>query len=231
MCRAAHANGTRTIVATPHVNWTYPDVSAAVIERQVLALTQALGAAAIDLSIEPGAEVALSRASELSDDELRRLCLAGGGYVLLELPWTSIGAGVVQALWAFAQRRVGIVLAHPERSPALQSNPGLVRELVDGGLLCCLSAGSLRERAGGRTRSAARGLLAEGLVHVIASDSHDTDRRPPELRSVLDRAGLTDRQIDYFTQVAPAAVINGAPLPPPPQVEDRRRRWSRRARS
>ncbi len=232
LCRAAHADGIRTIVATPHVSWSYPDVNAAVVDRQVLAVNQALRAAAIELSIEPGAELALSRASELSDDELRSLRLAGGTHVLLELPWTAVGAAVVQALRAVAQRGVAVVLAHPERSPLLQQDLPLVRALVDEGLLCCLNAGSLGEQADRRTRSAARRLLSEGLVHVIASDAHDARRRPPELRSALERAGLDAGEIDYFTTVAPEAIIHGAQVPPPPRVATRaRHRWRRRVPS
>ena len=51
MCRAAYAAGTRKIVATPHVNWDYPGVSAAVVHAGVLALNQALAAAPLDLEI------------------------------------------------------------------------------------------------------------------------------------------------------------------------------------
>lgn len=231
MCRAAQADGTRTIVATPHVSWSYPDVNADVIARQVLAVNQALRAATIDVSIQPGAELALSRASELTDEELRSLCLNGGRYVLLELPWTEVGTGVLRVLETVAQRGVGIVLAHPERSPLLQSDRALVRALVERGLKCCLNAGSLGEHAGRRTRSAAWALLAEGLVHVVASDAHDTSRRPPDLRSALDRASLSAAEIDYFTEVAPEAIVEGAEVPPPPRVQRARRRWPRRTPS
>jgi protein-tyrosine phosphatase len=229
LCRAAHADGTRTIVATPHLNWNYAGVTAAMIHARVVEVNAALRAATVDLTVRPGAEVALTRAAELADGELGVLCLAGGPYVLLEFPWTSVTPGVVNALWAFAKRGYGIVLAHPERSPVLQRNYALVRELVDAGILCCLSARSLSDRADRQTRSVAWTLLAERLAHVIASDSHDAVRRPPELRSALERAGLSAAQIDYFTCVAPEAIIDGAEVPPPPHVDDRRsRRWFRR---
>jgi protein-tyrosine phosphatase len=231
LCRVAHRDGTRTLVATPHVNWDYPDVTAAAIQTEVAALNRALRAVGIELAIRTGAEVALSRLGELSDFEIGLLALGGGPYVLLEFPWTSVASGAINALRAFARRGHGVVLAHPERAPALQRDGAVVRELVESGVLCCLDAGSLTERADRRTRSSAWELLAAGLVHVIASDSHDARRRPPALASVLEQAGLSVAEIDYFARAAPEAIINGEAVPPPLQVEDRRQRhWLRRRR-
>lgn len=231
LCRVAQRDGTRTLVATPHVNGDYPSVTAAVILEQAAAVNRALRAAAVDVSVRTGAEVALSRVGELSDLELDLLALGGGSYVLLELPWTSAASGALGALGAFAGRGYGIVLAHPERSPMLQRDVGLVAELVQSGALCCLDVGSLTERSDRRTRSMAWKLLADGLVHAIASDCHDADRRPPRLSSVLGRAGLSAEEIDYFTREGPEAILAGEEVAPPPQVEDRRRRqWFRRPR-
>jgi protein-tyrosine phosphatase len=224
VCRAARADGTRTLVATPHVNWDYPEVTAAAIHAEVAAVNMALRAADVDVQVRTGAEVALSRVGELSDGELELLALGGGHYVLLEFPWTSVAAGAINALRAFARRGFGIVVAHPERSPMLQRNVELVRELVDAGALCCLDAGSLTEHADRRTREAAWMLLAAGLAHAIASDCHDAERRPPELASMLAQAGLNGRQIDYFARDAPEAILNGEDVAPPPAVANRSHR-------
>jgi protein-tyrosine phosphatase len=218
LCRAACADGTRTMIATPHLNWDYPDVNAAVIHAGVLAVNRALRAVEIDLTVRPGAEVALSRAAEVSDRELHVLRLGGGPYLLVECPWSTGAAGVMNALRMLVDRGYGIVLAHPERSPVLQ-RPAVLHELVDAGMLCCVSARSLTERGDRRARSAAWELLTGRLAHVIASDSHDTVRRPPQLRSTLERAGLGATQIEYFTREAPAAIIAGAHLAPPPPVD------------
>jgi protein-tyrosine phosphatase len=231
VCRVAQRDGTRTLVATPHVNSDYPDVTAAAMQSEVLALNRALSSAGIDLTVRTGAEVALSRVGELSDPELGRLALGGGPYVLLELPWTSAASGAISAIRAFAHRGYRIVLAHPERSPMLQRHDEVLRELVDSGVLCCLDASSLTHPADRGARSMAWDLLASGLVHVIASDCHDAVRRPPTLGSVLEQAGLSAAQIDYFAAEAPEAILSGVPPPPPPAVEARhRRRWLPRRR-
>jgi len=231
LCRAAHADGTGLIVATPHVNWEYPDVTAASIHAQVVAVNAALRASGVAVTVRPGAELALSRAAELSEAELSVMRLGGGPYVLLEIPWNAVSTGIVHALGAFASRSPRIVLAHPERTPVLQRNPRLVRELVESRMLCCLNARSLSDGADRQRRAVAWQLLEERLVHVVASDAHDPLRRPPMLRSVLEHAGLDEAQIDYFTHAAPEAIVHGAPVPPPPRVQQPRRlTWRRRGR-
>jgi protein-tyrosine phosphatase len=231
MCRAAEHEGTRTLVATPHVNGDYPGVTAGVIHSGAAAVNRALRAAAVGVDVRTGAEVALSRVGELSDTDLDGLTLGGGRSVLLELPWTSAATGAMGALRAFARRGYRIVLAHPERSPMLQRDEALAAELVQAGVLCCLDVASLGDRADRRTRTIARRLLAGRLVHAIASDCHDPVRRPPHLVSVLERAGLTGRQIDYFTRQAPEAILAGDAVPPPPAVDEGpRRRWLHRRR-
>jgi protein-tyrosine phosphatase len=234
LCRAARADGTRTIVATPHVNFDYPGVTAAVIHAGIVKVNEALRAADLELTIAPGAEVALSRAAELEDGDLGVLRLGGGRYVLIECPAAGAIAGVVGALHALAARGYGIVLAHPERVRALHRAPAVLRGLVDSGMLCCVSARSLREQADPAIRAAAWGMLADGLVHVIASDAHDVQRRPPDLRATLKAVGMPAGHVYYFTDVAPAAVIGaGGPPPPPPAVEPprdlrRSRAWRQR---
>lgn len=223
LCRAARREGTRVMVATPHVSGDYPDVTAAVIHEKVAEVNGALRAAGIELTVRTGAEVALSRVGELSDRDLELLCLGGGRYLLLELPWTSAVSGALGALRTLAHRGVGIVVAHPERSPMVQRDDGLARELVELGVLCCLDAGSLTPRADRHTRAAAWRLLGDGLAHVFASDCHDAVRRPPELSSALARVGLSDAQIDYFAGAAPRAILDGEESAPAPAVRRRRR--------
>ena len=231
VCRTAFDEGTRTLVATPHVSGDYPQVTAAAIVEAAAEVNRALRSAGLQVSVRTGAELALSRAGELSDQELDLLVLGGGRNVLLELPWTSAASGAIAALRAFAGRGYGIVLAHPERSPLLQRDAALVGELVSSGVLCCLDAGSLSERAGRQTRTMAWRLLSAGLVHAVASDCHDAVRRPPRLGSALERAGLSEAQIEYFTREGPEAILAGELVAPPPPVQDPHRGgWLRRRR-
>ena len=77
------------------------------------------------------------------------------------------------------ERGYGVLLAHPERCPAFIDRPRRLRELVDRGVLCSITAGALAGRFGAASRWFALELLRDGLAHSVDSDAHDADGRPP----------------------------------------------------
>lgn len=227
LCRAALDAGTSRIVATPHVSWDYPAVNAAAVRDRVAGVNAALREASIELGVETGGEIALSRVGDMPDAEIALLRLGAGPYSLIECPHAGGAAAAIEAmLGQLSARGHSIVLAHPERCPVFQSNRPLLRGLIEAGMLSCITARSLTGDFGSRAHAYAWELLAARHVHVIASDAHDAIGRPPDLAPSLVRAGLNDSQIEYFALSAPQAIISGAPVPRPPQVtQSRTRRW------
>jgi protein-tyrosine phosphatase len=216
LCRAAVAAGTRTIVATPHVSWDWPGVTSHVIADGVERVNDALLAEGIDLEVRPGAEIAMTRASDLSDEELGALRIGGGPYLLIECPYSPASAGFDAILHAISERGHRIVLAHPERCPAFLRDQARLADLVESGLLTSLTAGAFVGRFGRDVGRFARTLLEDGLVHDIASDGHGAGmRRPPSIRPELEEAGLGDRA-DWHARAVPLAILDGTPLPPAP---------------
>jgi protein-tyrosine phosphatase len=220
LARAAVADGVTTIVATPHVTWDLPQNDATRIAAAVEALEAELERAGVDVTIRTGGELAISRANELSDQELRGLCLGGGEWVLAECPLSSVATGFDAALHMIAGRGHGIVLAHPERSPVLQHDTDLLRQLVRNGMLTSITAGSLVGQFGSTVKRFALWMLEEDLVHNVASDAHDARRRPPGLTAALSAAdaelpGLAERA-EWLTLSVPGAILDGGPIPDAP---------------
>ncbi len=224
LARAAVAGGTTTIVATPHVSWDYPANCARLIAAKVIEVNAMLLAERIDLEVRPGAEIALTRALDLPDEELQALTLGGGPWLLLECPLSPVTAGVEQSIELLRRRgHEQIVLAHPERVPAFQRDPDLLARLVQGGLLTSVTAGAFAGRFGKDVQRFARRLLADGLVHDVASDAHSLVQRPPGLGLPLQEAGLHAAQIDHVARAVPLAILQGAPLPVAPPMPDAKR--------
>jgi protein-tyrosine phosphatase len=219
LARAAHACGTQAIVATPHVSWRYPNESAtiAVLTRD---LNEHLRREGVAVEIHAGAEIAMTRASEIEPAEIGRLSLGGGGWVLFEPPFSPVAPGLADMVMALQNAGHGVLLAHPERCPTFHREPALVAELVSAGALTSITAGSLVGRFGGNVRRFARSLLAEGLVHNVASDAHDTVRRPPGIAGELADAGLA-KLTDWLTHEVPYAILNGEAVPARPRVPAR----------
>jgi protein-tyrosine phosphatase len=231
LCRAAAAAGTRTIVATPHVSWDWPQVSSQVVADGVARVNEAIAAEGLDLEVRPGAEVAMTRAGDLPDEELVALRLGGGPYLLVECPYSPAAAGFDAILHGLAGRGHRILLAHPERCPAFQRDRARLRAFVDADMLTSITAGALVGRFGRGVKAFARELLDEGLVHDIASDGHGAGpQRPPSIGPELEEAGLGDRA-DWHARAVPLAILDGTPLPaaPPPPARPRGLRIFRRA--
>jgi protein-tyrosine phosphatase len=224
LCRAAVVAGTRTIVATPHVSWDWPGVTSQVIAEGVERVNDAVRAEGIDLEVRPGAEIAMTRASDLSDEELSALRLGGGPYLLVECPYSSASASFAALLTDIADRGHRIVLAHPERCPAFQRDPALLQSFVEAGMLTSLTASAFTGRFGRDVGRFARRLLEGGFVHDIASDGHGAGMgRPPSIGPELEQAGLGARA-DWHARAVPLAILDGTPLPPAPPPPAPRKR-------
>jgi protein-tyrosine phosphatase len=225
LARAAVDAGTRAIVATPHVSWDCPANTAASIASGVAQLQEALTREEIPLQLYTGAEIAMTRAAELADEELVALRLGGPDctHLLVECPLSLTAAGFDPLLALLRSRGHEIVLAHPERCPAFQRDVGAYERLIAQGMLGQVTAGSLVGRFGRAVQELADRLVREGLAQDIASDAHSVTQRPPSIRAELVEAGYAE-QADWLAREVPHAVLTGTPLPfAPPMPEPKPR--------
>ncbi len=219
MAQAHVKAGVEVVAATPHVAWDMPNEATA-IELRLADVRAALAAAKIPLEVVRGAEIDVHQAVRLTDEQLRALALGGSRWLLLEAPLTK-GVGFAPVARTLLDRGHRVLIAHPERSPLLQNDPDALRALVRAGAATQVTAGSFAGSFGRTVRDYAEGMLEAGLVHSVASDAHDTRRRPPGIAAPLAEAGLGDLT-QMLAHDAPAAILAGDPLPPVPQWRRRR---------
>lgn len=222
IARAAVADGTRGIAATPHVRGDYP-TGAGQMHAGVAELAAAIGAEGIPLQVYSGGEIALDRLGSLAPDELRRFGLAGSRYVLLEFPYQGWPLDLGQRLFELEMLGLVPVLAHPERSAEVRAAPKRLAPLVDGGALVQVTAASVDGRLGSGTRATALELIQSGLAHLIASDAHTAAVRSVGLSAAAEAIGGPLGA--WLTQDVPAAIVADDPLPPRPPASAKRRRW------
>jgi protein-tyrosine phosphatase len=224
LARAAFAAGTRTLVATPHINRAY-DVDPPRVREAAERLRDRLAQEGIELELLSSGEISTGRLPRLSDKELDALRLGDGPYLLIESPLTSGAWQLTKVLQRLRSDGYEVLLAHPERCPGFHRDPALLRELVAQGALCSITAGALTGQFGRTVNRFALKMLREGLVHDVASDTHDARRRPPDLRAPL-AAGAAhlpglDAQSHWLTEGVPAAILTGEPLPARPALPAR----------
>jgi protein-tyrosine phosphatase len=218
LARVAAEHGTQTIVATPHVSWRYANDSD-IIARLVAETNSAFVAADVGVTVLAGAEIAMSRAADLPPEELAALTLGGGPWLLIECPFSSDATGLDTLIGDLWDAGHGVVLAHPERSPAFQRDPQALESLVRAGVLTSITAGSLVGRFGSTVRRFALQLIEAELVHNVASDAHDPEQRLPGMADELREVGL-EAMTEYLTEGVPAAILGGEDsLPPRPHLD------------
>lgn len=230
MARAAADEGTRVLAATPHVRGDHPRVIPREVPRRVADLNAALRAEGIDVRVVPGGEVALLDALERDADELRHVTLGGNGRdLLVETPFGDVGVAFERTLAGVRSRGFRVLLAHPEMSRGFQAEPARLGRLVETGVMMQVTAASLAADRGDPAGRLALHALRQGWVHVVASDGHRADWRPPVLRDGLDAARAAmpeaDEELDWLVEDAPTAILRGEELPPRPARESRKRWW------
>jgi protein-tyrosine phosphatase len=195
MCRIAYRDGIRTIVATPHtLNGLYqndrPSILAKVQELNTALIQFRNPKSAMPLSefrnpnfeILPGADVHLNDQT-ISQLDGGKVTTIGdkGKCLLLEFPFTGIPYGAEEVLHQLISRGIIPIISHPERNFEVKQNPKRYSEMIRMGCLGQGTAMSLTDGFGPASKRLAEQLLSKGLIHIIASDAHSTDGRPPVL--------------------------------------------------
>ena len=192
LCRAAAAEGTETVVATPHVlrePWLNEDPAAR-------------AALLVELNARLGGTPRVLAGSEVwfGDDLVELLekgdagpltTLAGSRALLVEFSpgWVSPRAAAV-----FHELRVmGVVpvIAHPERNLVFAGEPERLAALVERGAVVQVTAASFLGEAGRGALAAVERFLKLGLVHLVASDAHSILARPPRMAAARERVRKT----------------------------------------
>ncbi len=214
MLRIARDDGIEAIVATPHIKSGVYENSRQTIARAIAGLNG--GAEETGVSLYPGADIYISR--DLIDNVRRgdMPLINDKNYLLLELPDYVLPplAEVEKMIEGLRVNGVTPVITHPERNLAILQDISIVRKLIDAGAVCQITAGSITGKFGAAVQKASCKMMKKGMVHAVASDAHDTRRRPPVLSDahalVASRFGLSLAK-ELFV-LNPRSILNGQPL-------------------
>ena len=193
LCAAA-AEGTGTVVTTPHVRGDFlTDVSD--LGDRVRELQTAVDAAGLPVFLRRGGELGHDMVGRLTQEDLETIAQGPprARWLLVEAPFEPMGEDFHAATEELRDRGFGVVIAHPERSAdaILSGAEGLRREL-ERGAVGQANAQSITGEHGPAARQAAFELLSEGLLRAVSSDAHGPTRPPllGEARAQLIEAGV-----------------------------------------
>ncbi len=141
-------------------------------------------------------------------------------YFLVEFPMTSIPRFVAEKFFNFILSGKIPIIAHPERNAGFVNKPSLAYEFVQRGALLQVNALSILGKHGSKSKALAYQLISHNLVHFVASDTHDPEKRSVRMAEcynlVVGQWGL-DRAKSLFYE-NPAKAIKGVKIVSPEPI-------------
>lgn len=224
--RVARRDGITTVVATPHMKpGVYDNTRATILERVALVREAQKGdSEAEGILLLPGAEVYFGADLPQRARDGSLMSVADRGrYILLELPYQQIPMQVDETIFQLRLAGLTPLMAHPERVAYYLEDLERVEASVRIGALTQVTGASLTGRFGTKARDFAMAMLDRGLIHVLATDSHDVRHRPPVLSEAVRLVGerLGAEAARRMTEEIPRSILEGreieaAPSPRPP---------------
>jgi protein-tyrosine phosphatase len=214
MARQAEADGIVAVCATPHIRHDH-EVRIEEIGDRVARLNRRLREEGIAVEILTGGEVAETAVEALSAEELSRVTLGGGGWVLLEPAPGPLADDLLRRVSRLAEHGHRALIAHPERHLSADMFERIAALVAAGALIQATADFFLRDEMA----AAMLAMATAGLVHVLASDAHSAGAgRPLRIGPAAERlravAELAPR-VEWMTETAPRAIAAGGPLRPP----------------
>ncbi len=177
MLRQMSEMGVRTIVCTPHFNYTQLTPEEFVLIRDKRLDELRPYANELGITLLGGSEVYLSD-NMLTIEDATELCIEGTRNVLVEFPCArELTRADLSLLVNFSDYyNVRPIIAHAERYYSVIKNAKFAEKFLAMGGYIQIDAASFFEK---RYKKVARALVKHGFASFIASDCHSDTVRPP----------------------------------------------------
>lgn len=214
MCEDAFREGVQMVAALAHQNPHYPEVTPEKIQTAAKELAERLRTEQLALTVLPCAEIMLREDIDRAWQEGELLSMANGGkYLLVEMPHRQF-LDIRETADRLGQHGVRPIIAHAERYRELLHTPGLVEEWIDRGCLVQVSSAGVTQPGCRIDQRALKRWFERGIVHVLGSDGHDPDRRPPHMAAAYRQivAWVGEPAADRICSTNGMALLQGLAL-------------------
>ncbi len=183
-------------------------------KKQLKILQTELRHRQIPLTLYPGMEIYTEANTKTLLEQNKLLTINNTNYILIEFPFEESTGNVCNRIAEFQQIGYNIVLAHPERYLFIQKDPELAYFLEDQGCILQLNKGSILGQFGKGCQILSMQMLRDGIVGIIASDTHDGRYRTPSIKNLimLLRNIYTESEIKLWLSENSSRILKGYPI-------------------
>lgn len=184
LLRKEAEDGVTRIAFTPHFNYERTTIKkfAEARRKALRRIAEAAVKENLPIKVKMGAEIYFTNA--LAEMDFSELAYTGTAYVLMELPTQYMPTGIEDTIFHIVDCGYTPILAHVERYPYVEDDPTLLYDWVNAGALAQVNAATMIR--GGKTAKRMVQYMDWNLVHLLSSDAHSANRRPPNLREGFD---------------------------------------------
>ena len=222
MARCAVADGIVVTACTPHIYPGLYENRRDGIEQATAVFQQHLRDEDIALELVVGADTHLAPDLIQSIRAGRVPTLNHSRYLLLEPPHHVAPPRFEDSVFQLMATGLVPVITHPERLSWIETHYEIFVRLTERGVWMQLTSGSLTGRFGRRPQYWAERMLDEGRVHLLATDAHHCDKRPPLLAEGRDAAArrIGDDQARHLVVTRPRGILDNLPPDQLPALPD-----------
>ena len=192
MLSCLNEQGVGTVVLTPHFYTDRESLSSFLRRRETAWEALAPVLEQVNMKVVLACEMHFSDYIFNSDD-ISALCIREK-FLLTELPYSFVFSDIQISKIGrlISDYNITPVFAHIERYPELLKKGGCLDQLIEMGCRTQINLGALRN-GGLRLRKTILALIQSGRVHVVGTDCHNMNSRPPSyepgIRIISEKLG------------------------------------------
>ncbi len=184
--REAERQHVEAMIVTPHFHPARYQVYASQITDGLGILEEKIRQEGLAIRLIPGQECYFYSDLIRELDAGHVLTMGGTRYVLVEFDPDVLYSGLRNAVRSLVSSGYYPIVAHYERYRCLKENTERLTQLRYDGAMLQMNFDTLLIKGGLFHRNPWRGLLKDGYVDFLGSDTHGMDFRPPHIGKVVE---------------------------------------------
>ena len=210
MLEEASSAGFDGVISTSHYMENYYETNRPEREVWINAIHENLENKNLDMNLYLGNEIYMSdNIIELLEDG-KATTMNDTSYVLFELPMNAEPMNLYDMVYEMQQYKIVPILAHPERYSFVQTDPELIYDLIDKGVLMQANYGSIIGQYGKKAQMIVQKFLENNMIHMLGTDVHRQNTIYPKIPEIILelKSLIGEEKVKELTTINPELVIN-----------------------